>query len=148
MPNPVDRIQTELKDALKARDTVRRDTLRLLLTALKNEQIARGEALDDNAFQAITKRLVKQRRESAQQFRAGGRDELADQEEAEIGVLEIYLPHQASDDEIRAAIEALVAEQGWSGPRAMGPLMQAMIARFGATADGKTISRIAREVLG
>ncbi len=145
---PLERLQNDLKDALKARDTERRDTLRLLLTAVKNDQINSGETLDDAGFLTVVKRLVKQRRESADQYREGGRDELAAQEESEIVVLEGYLPQQASEDDIRQAITQLVTEQGLEGPRAIGPIMQAMMKHFGAAADGKTVSRIAREVLG
>ncbi len=147
MSTPVERIQADLKTALKARDTGRRDALRLLLTALKNEQIGRGQALDDDAFLVVVKRMVKQRRESSEQYRQGNRLELAEQEEAEITILEEYLPQQASEDEIQRAIEALIAEQGLSGPRAIGPIMQAMLERFGAAADGATISRLARAAL-
>ena len=148
MSNPVDRIQADLKAALLARDAERRDTLRLLLTALKNAQIEQGAALDEAGFLTVVKRLVKQRREAAEQFRAGGRDELATKEEGEIAVLETYLPQAVGEDEIRSAVEAFVREEGLEGPRAMGPVMQAMMKRFGAAADGKTVSRIARDVLG
>lgn len=148
MTTPLDQVQGDLKDALKARDAERRDTLRLLLTALKNEKIERGDDLDEAGFLAVVKRLVKQRRDSAEQYREGGRDELAAQEEREIAVLEGYLPQQASEHDIRQAIERMVAEQGLEGPRAIGPIMQAMMKHFGAAADGKTVSRIARDVLG
>lgn len=147
MSTPVERIQADLTAALKARDTGRRDALRLLLTALKNEQIGRGQALDDDGFLVVVKRMVKQRRESSDQYRKGDRLELAEQEEAEIAILETYLPQQASEDEIRSAIEALITEQDLSGPRAIGAIMQAMIKRFGAAADGATISRLARAAL-
>jgi uncharacterized protein YqeY len=147
MSTPVEQIQADLTAALKARDTGRRDALRLLLTALRNEQIGRGKALDDEGFLVVVKRMVKQRRESAEQFRKGDRVELADQEEAEIAILETYLPQQASEDEIRQAIETLIAEQSLSGPRAIGPIMQAMTKQFGAAADGATISRLARAAL-
>jgi hypothetical protein len=132
---------------MKARDSERLGTLRLLLTEIKNERIAQGEELGEDAFLAVVKRLVKQRRDSASQYRDGGRAELAEQEEAEIVILETYLPEQVGEEEIRAAVVEFVAAEGLAGPKGMGAVMQAMMARFGAAADGGTISRIARDVL-
>ena len=147
MTTPLDRVQSDLKDAMRAREAERLSTLRMLLAELKNERIARGAELDDQAFVAVVRRGIKQRRDAAGQYREGGRAELADKEEREVVVLEGYLPRQASEDEIRAAVEEHVVAQGLAGPKAMGPVMKAMQDRFAGTADGATLSRIAREVL-
>lgn len=145
---PQETLQQQLADAMKAGDKARTSTLRMLLTAVKNERIARGEEVDDDAFLKIVQKSIKQRREAAELYDKGGRDELAAKERAEAELLESYLPPQADEDEIRAAIEALVAEQGLEGPQAIGVVMKAMMARFAGSADGAVVSRIARDVLG
>ena len=145
---PQQRIEADLKQALKAREKQRLGTLRLLLTDVKNEKIKRGEDLDDDAFAAVVRRAVKQRKDSESQYRNAGRDDLADQEKAEIEILVEYLPAQVGEDEIRAAIRELVEAQGLAGPKGIGPVMKAMLQRFGSSADGATINRLAREALG
>ncbi len=147
MTTPIDILQADLKDALKAREKQRLGTLRLLLTAVKNEQIEKGEALDQAAFLKVVQRAIKQRKDSVTQYRKGGREELAAQEEIEIEVLTDYLPAQASEAEIRATVESFVAENNLQGPQAMGAVMGAVLAQLGASADGGTVSRIARQVL-
>ena len=144
---PREQIEAEIKSAMKARDSARLGTLRLLLTSIKNEAIAKGEEVDEKAFIGIVRKAIKQRNESLTQFREAGRDEQAAKEEAEIEVLEAYMPQQASESEIRSAVEALIAEQGLEGPKAMGAVMKAMMAKFGGNADGSVISRIAKELL-
>lgn len=147
MSTPLERIQGDLKDALKAKDKERLDTLRLLLAEIKNEKIRAGAEVDDDAFARLVRKAVKQRKDSAEQYRQGDRAELAAKEEREAEILGAYLPQQVGEDEIRQAIEQLVAAEGLEGPRAIGPVMKAMLARFGGAADGKTIHRIARQVL-
>lgn len=147
MTTPQAQVESDLKAALKSGEKERLSTLRLLLTEIKNERIRRGEELDEDAFIAVVRRALKQRQESAESYRSGGRPELADKEEREAVVLEAYLPKQASEDEIRAAIEEIAAAEDLAGPAGMGPLMKAALARLGTSADGKTVSRIAREVL-
>lgn len=148
MSTPQERIQVDLKEALRARDPERLGTLRMLLSEIKNERIRCGEEVDEETFVRLVRKAIKQREDSAEQYRKGGRDELAAKEEREAEILAVYMPAQASEDEIRAAVEALVEEQGLSGMKAMGAVMQAMMARFGGNADGKTINRIARQILG
>ena len=148
MSTPQDRIQSDLKDSLKARDKERTGTLRMLLTEIKNERIKSGREVDDKTFAGLVRKAVKQRHDSAEQYRQGDRPELAEKEEREAAILDAYMPQQVGEEEIRRAIEEFVAAEGLSGPRGIGPVMKAMIARFGGTADGKTINRIAREVLG
>lgn len=147
MATPQSRVESDLKAALKSGEKERLSTLRLLLTEIKNERIRRGEELDEEAFIAVVRRALKQRQEAAESYRGGGRAELAEKEEREAAVLEGYLPKQASEEEIRAAVQEIAAAEGLFGPAGMGPLMKSALARFGTSADGKTVSRIAREVL-
>ncbi len=147
MSTPQETIQNDLKTAMKAGEKERVGTLRMLLTEIKNERIRAGEEVDEDRFVALVRKAVKQRQEAAEQFRAGGRTEMADKEEREAVHLEVYLPAQASEEAIRAAIEELVAAEGLEGPAAIGRVMKAMIERFGAGADGRTINQIARQVL-
>ncbi len=147
MSTPLERIQDDIKGALKARDKERLSTLRMLLAEIKNEKIRAGEEVDDDAFARLVRKAIKQREDSAEQFRKGDRGALAAKEEREAEILGAYLPQQVGDGDIRRAIEELVAAEGLSGPRGIGPVMKAMLARFGGAADGRTINRIAREIL-
>ena len=147
MSTPQETLQNDIKTAMRAREKDRLTTLRMLLSAVKNERIEKQAELDDDDFQVVVKRLIKQRKDSATQYRDGGREELAAKEEAEIEILEAYLPAQADEAEIRAAVAELIAAEGLSGPKAIGPIMRAMMQRFGASADGGTINRIARDLL-
>lgn len=146
-PTPRERLESDLKTAMKAGEKEKVGTLRMLLAEVKNERIKRGSEVDDAAFAALTRRAIKQREEAAEQFRKGGREELAAKEEREKVLLAAYLPAQADEDAIRGAIASFVAERGLAGPAAIGPVMKEMLARFGAAADGATINRLAREVL-
>ena len=147
MSSPQEKIQSDIKEALKAKDKERLGTLRMLLTEIKNEQIRSGKDVDDDTFANLVRKAIKQRKDSAEQYRNGGREELAATEDREAEILSVYMPEQVGEDEIRAAIEAFVAEQGLSGPQGIGPVMKAMLAKFGGNADGKTINQIARQVL-
>ena len=130
---PQQRIEAEVKSAMKSGEKERLSTLRMLLAEIKNERIRRGDEVDEAGF--------------ISQYRSGGREELAAKEESELKILNVFLPTQVDEGQIRAAIEEIVAAQGLSGPAAMGPIMKGVIARFGSSADGGTINRIAREVL-
>ncbi len=144
---PQEKLQGELAAAMKAGDKVRTSTLRLLLTAVKNERIARGEEVDEAGFLKIVQKAVKQRRESAELYEKGGRSELSAKELDEAKLLAAYLPPQVDEGEVRAAIEELVANEDLAGPQAIGRVMKEMMARFSGSADGSVISRIAREIL-
>lgn len=147
MTTPQQRIEAEVKAAMKAGDKERLGTLRMLLTEVKNERIRRGSDVDEAGFVSLVRKAIKQREESAVQYRKGNREELAAKEEAEKALLEGYLPAQVDEAQIRTAVEEMVAARGLSGPAAIGPVMKEMLARFGSSADGATINRIAREVL-
>ncbi len=145
---PQQRIEADVKAALRAGDKVRLQTLRLLLTDIKNERIRRGAEVDEAGFVALVRKAIKQREDAAGQYRTGQRPELAAKEDEEAAILASYLPPAVSEDDIRAAVAALIAERGLSGPAAIGPVMKEMLGRFGTSADGATINRIARELLG
>ena len=145
---PQQRVESDLTAAMKAQDREKVSTLRLLLAELKNERIKRRADLDEAAFVAVTRRAIRQREEAAEQYRSGGRPELADREDREAALLAAYLPQQVGEDELRAAAQQVASEQGLAGPSGIGPAMKAMLARFGSSADGATIQRIVREVLG
>ena len=144
---PQQRIEGDVRAAKKAGEKEKLSTLRLLLTEIKNERIRRGSEVDEAGFVSLVRKSIKQREDSVSQYRAGNREELAAKEEAEIKVLQAYLPAQVDEGQIRAAVEELVSSRGLSGPAAIGPVMKEMLARFGSSADGATINRIAREVL-
>jgi len=147
MPSPQQRIETDLKAAMKAGEKERLSTLRMLLAEVKNERIRRGGEVDEAGFAGLVRKAIKQREEASEQYRKGDRPELADKEEGEAKLLAAYRPAQVDEATIRAAVEALIAERGLSGPAAMGPLMKEMLARFGSSADGAIVSRVAREAL-
>lgn len=148
MPNPHEKIQDEIKQALKAGDKERLATLRLLLTAIKNEKIRADEEVDEAGFLKIVRKAIKQRKDSAEQYRKGDREELASKEEREAEILDTYLPPQVDESELRSAIADLVEAEALAGPAAIGTIMKTMMARFAGQADGGTINKIAREVLG
>ena len=143
-----ERLRSDLKDAMRARDQLRRDTIRMLEAAVKNAEIdKRGSELADADIQAILQRQVKQRRESIVQFDQGGRQDLAEKEQAEIDVIEAYLPQQLSRDDIAERARAVIAQVGASGPgdrgKVMGPLMQELRGQ----ADGAAVNSVVSEIL-
>jgi len=143
-----EQIQTDMVAAMRNKEAIRLGTLRMVKTALKNKQVEVGAELDDPSTIAVLNTLVKQRRDSAEQFRNGGRDEMADKEEQEIAVIEGYLPAAASDDEILAAVAAAVEETGAESMKDMGRVMKAVTAGLaGKTVDGAAVSARVREKL-
>lgn len=144
---PQQRIEADVKTAMKAGEKEKLSTLRMLLTEIKNEKIRRMGEVDEAGFVSLVRKAIKQREESAAQYKTGGRAELAAKEEAEAKMLAEYLPAQVDEGQIRAAIQEVVSAKGLSGPAAIGPVMKEMLARFGSSADGATINRLAREVL-
>lgn len=144
---PQQRIEADVKAALKAGEKEKLGTLRMLLGEIKNEKIRRGGEVDEEGFVSLVRKAIKQRDEAATQYRQGGREELAAKEQSEAAVLGAYLPAQVDEAQIRAAIQELVDAEGLSGPAAMGRIMKEMKARFGSSADGATLNRIAREML-
>jgi uncharacterized protein YqeY len=137
------KVDDELKAAMKASSSGHRerlDTIRMLKSAVKYREIELGQSLDDAGVAAVVGSLVKQRRDSVEQFRAGGRPEQAAKEEAEIGVLQEFLPAQLSAAELGELIEQVVAETKAAGPKDMGAVMKVLKEKVAGRADGKTLS--------
>jgi uncharacterized protein YqeY len=131
--------------AMKTRDEMRLSALRMLKTALKKQEVDSMKPLDEKAELQVLNMLIKQRREAAQMFRQGGRPELADKEEAELKLIEAYMPAPASDEEIEAAIAEALAETGVTALKQMGVVMKAAQARLsGKRVDGKALSEKVR----
>ena len=138
-------LTTDIANAMRAKDTTRLTALRMLKTALTNRSIERARALDGAEELQVVSMLVKQRRDSIEQFTTGNRPDLADKERAEIVVLETYLPPGASEEDITSAVEAAVAETGATTQKDMGRVMKAAMARLaGKTADGKKVNDAVR----
>jgi uncharacterized protein YqeY len=134
--------------AMKARDAVTLGTLRMLKTALTMKGVEKGRDLDDAESLQVVASLVKQRRDSIEQFGKGGRQDLVDKETAEIAVLERYLPAAASADDIAGAVEQAVIETGAAGVKDMGKVMKAAMAKLaGKTVDGKAVNEAVRKRL-
>ncbi len=142
-----DKISDDLKQALKEGDDVRKRTLRVLIAAVHNAEIEKGEALDDSGTLAVIARQAKQRRESAEEFRKGNRKDLVEREEAEAAVLQAYLPAAMSREEIAAAARKVIAEAGAQGPRDVGKVMPALVKQLAGRAEGSEISAVVRELL-
>jgi uncharacterized protein len=131
----------DIVTAMKAKDATKLTALRMLKTALTNKSIEKGRALEGAEELQVVSMLVKQRRDSIEQFTKGGRTDLADKEQAEILILNTYLPASASDDEIAAAVTAAIAETGATSAKDMGKVMKAVMAGLaGKTVDGKKVS--------
>jgi uncharacterized protein YqeY len=141
-------LSADIAAAMKAKEPVKLATYRMLKTALTNKSIEKGRALEPAEELQVVASLVKQRRDSIEQFTAGHRLDLAAKEQAEIAVLETLLPPAASDDDIAAAVEQAVAETGAAGPKDMGKVMKAVMAALaGKTADGKRVNEAVRSRL-
>jgi uncharacterized protein len=144
----IEKIQKDLMDAMKARDELRSNVLRMVKTALKLKEVEKTRPLDDAESIQVLQTLIKQRRESIEQFTQGGRADLADKEAREIVVIETYLPAAPTDAEMQAAIEAAFAETGASSPKQMGAVIKAARARLeGKAIDGKLLSERVRQRL-
>lgn len=146
-----DKINDDLKTAMKAGDKDRVGTLRLINAAIKSADIeARPSGKDkitDSDILSVLAKMVKQRRDSIEQFTAGGRPELAEKEAAEISVIEAYLPQQMSEDEAKAAIAAIIKETGAAGPKDMGKVMAALKAKYAGQMDFGKASALTKDLL-
>jgi uncharacterized protein YqeY len=151
-----EQLANDLKDAMRAGDAVRRDTLRSVLTAISNTEIARvnvkledasRQELDDGAVLDVLQKQAKQRRESIDEYGKAGRTDLVEREAAELAILDTYLPKQLTRDEIAAEVRAVIAETGASNPADKNKVMPAAIARMKGKADGKAINEVVSELL-
>ena len=148
MPSLRERLRDDLKTAMRARDAVRRDTIRLVEAAVKNAEIEkRGVELSDQDVQAILQRQVKQRQDSIEQYEQADRSDLADIERAEIAVIEAYLPQQMSREEIETAARATIDQLGASGPGDRGKVMGRLMSQLRGQADGATVNAVVSDLL-
>jgi uncharacterized protein YqeY len=139
---------SDLTASMKAQDAARTSTLRMVKAAFMNREIEKGGELDDEEMMKLLRSLVKQRRDSVEQYEKGGRQELADKEKSEIVVIEAYLPQSASRDEIERAIDAALAETGATSMKDMGRVMKAaQTALAGKNADGRVVSDLVKTKL-
>ena len=145
-----DQLQADLTTAMKARDELRSATLRMVLTAVRTEEVAGKTAreLDDAEVVTVLGREAKKRREAAEAFEQGGRPESAERERAEGEVIAAYLPAQLGDDELRDLVAAAIGETGASGPQAMGQVMKAVTPRTAGRAEGGRVAAEVRRQLG
>jgi uncharacterized protein YqeY len=144
----IDRISAELTTAMRARDSVRLGTLRMAKAALMNREVERGRALDDTESLQVIASLIKQRRDSIEQFRAGGREDLASKEEAELAVLEAYVPRPMDRAELEQLVTQAITETNATSPKDMGRVMKAAMAMVaGRNVDGKALSELVKSKL-
>ena len=140
-----EKIVSDLTASMKAQDAARTSTLRMVKAAMMNRQIEKGSELDDEEMQKLLRSLVKQRRDSIEQYQKAGRQELVDKEQAEVDVIETYLPKAASQEEIEQAVAAAIAETGATSIKDMGKVMKAAQAALaGKNADGRVVSEVVK----
>ena len=142
-----DSITEDMKSAMRAKDTERLGTIRLLLAAMKQKEVDERIELDDAAVLAIIEKLIKQRKDSISQFQAAGRDDLVAKEQAELVVLQAYMPAQLSEDEVRAAVSAAIAQVGAVGPQDMGKVMGVVKPQLAGKADMGMVSAVVKALL-
>ena len=142
-----DQITEDMKTAMRAKDSERLGTIRLLLAAIKQKEVDERIVLDDAAVVAVVDKLVKQRKDSVAAFTQGGRTDLADKEAAEIKVLEVYLPQRMGANEVAAEVKAIVAELGAKGPGDMGKVMGVVKTRLAGKADMGQVSAAVKAAL-
>ena len=142
-----ERITEDMKAAMRAKDSARLGAIRLLQAAIKQKEVDERVTLDDAAIAAIVDKLAKQRKDSIAAFTQAGRQDLADKETAELAVLQAYLPARLSAEEVAAAVKALIAEVGASGPADMGKVMGAAKARLAGKADMAAVSAAVKAAL-
>jgi uncharacterized protein len=145
----VDDVSRAITDAMKAKDAQRLVALRMLKAALMNREVERGRALDEDESRQVVSALVKQRRDSIEQFTKGGRKDLADKETAEIVVLESYLPPAVDTAELERIVDDAIASTGAASAKDIGKVMKAVMAGLaGQTVDGKAVNELVRRKLG
>jgi uncharacterized protein YqeY len=142
-----EKLDQDLKDAMRAREQLRLDTIRGLKSAIKYREIELMKSLDDAAVLGVVASEIKRRKDSVEQYRAGNRQDLVEKEEAEIAVLQAYLPQQLSEAELRAKVEEAVKKAGAAGMKDMGAVMKALMPEVQGRADGKAVSEMVKSRL-
>jgi hypothetical protein len=143
-----DRIESAMRDSMRARDGRRTQTLRMAMSAAHNRQIELGRPLADEDYVEILGKQVKQRRESIEAFRSGGREAMADNEEAEASILAEFLPEPMTEADLEAIVRAAIAETGAASPADLGKVMGKVVPQTRGRADGKAVSDLVRRLLG
>ena len=144
----IEQISRDITEAMKAREAARLSALRMVKAALMNGEVSKGRPLDEAEAQQVLASLIKQRRDSIEQFKSGGRTDLVDKETAEIAVLEKYAPPAASAADIETAVDAAIKDTGAAGPKDMGRVMKAVMgALAGQSVDGKVVNELVRKKL-
>ena len=141
------KLSDDLKQAMKGGDNLKRDTVRLVLSAINNAEIAKQTKLSDGDVIGIIAHEIKQRQESIDAFKQGGRQDLADKEQAEMAILQSYMPKQVSHDDVVAAAKRIIVEVGAHGPSDKGKVMPKIIAELKGKADGREINNVVTELL-
>lgn len=145
----IERISNDIAAAMKAKDAARLGALRMAKAALMNQEVQKGRALDEAESLQVMTSLIKQRRDSIEQFRKGGRDDLADKESAEISTLETYLPPAMDSAGLEKLVNEVVVELGAAGPKDLGRVMKAVMPRLaGQAVDGKAVTEMVKRRLG
>lgn len=142
-----EKLQEDMKDAMRAGDDQRRDVLRLLLAAVKQEEVDSGSTLGDEGVQDVLSKQAKQRREAIADAQKAGRDQMAEEERAELAIIKAYLPEQMSREEIRALAREVIDEVGASGMQEMGQVMGRLMPKVEGRADGRVVSSEVRDLL-
>ncbi len=143
-----EQLQNDLKEAMKAKDSFKRDTIRFLMSAIKQVEVDTRKELSDADIVKIIQKSIKQREEAAQQYKEGGRDDLYEKETKEAEILRSYLPKQLSDEELAQEVQAIIQEVGATSMKDMGKVMQAATKKLAGQADGKRISEMVKKLLG
>ena len=138
---------SDLKEAMKTKDSLKVDTLRLIVSEIKNKEIDLREELGDEAVTALLTTQIKKRKEAAKMYEEGGRTDLKEKEEKEIAIIQVYLPEQVSEDELKQRIQAVIAETGAQGPKDMGKVMKVVVSEFKGRAEGDQIRNIVSKLL-
>ena len=145
--HPKEKLQADLKEAMKSGDEVRKTSIRMALAAIKNAEVEKRGELDQGEVLAIIQKEVRQRREGIEEAEQAGRADLVEAGKAEIGVLEAYLPTQLSREEIAAHAQAVIEEVGATSAKDMGNVMRALMPKLKGQADGKLVNEVVRELL-
>lgn len=138
---------SDLKEAMKSKDSLKVDTLRLIVSEIKNKEIDLREEMGDEAITALLTTQIKKRKEAAKMYAQGDRTDLKEKEEKEIAIIQLYLPEQASEDELKQRIQAVILETGAQGPKDMGKVMKIVVPEFKGKAEGDQIRNIVSELL-
>ncbi|WP_457595842.1 GatB/YqeY domain-containing protein [Hydrogenimonas sp.] len=142
-----ERLQADLKTAMKEKDTFKRDVIRFVMSAIKQIEVDERKELTDADIEAILQKQIKQRNDAIEQFRSGGREDLVEQNEKELAILRSYLPEPMSEEEVKEILKDIIAETGAQSMKDMGKVMGAAKAKIGSRAEGRLINQIAKELL-